>query len=111
MLDRGWAAQRCVLSLQQCSRFFFFSLFVWPCSLRDYYTVSNRPFDLVTNLITIFPQSPMRFGLVAFYASACLLSFAIFASNRPRTPLTDSEAQNENQADDSGVPGPKQLVV
>jgi len=29
----------------------------------------------------------------------------------PRTPLTDSEAQNVNQADDSGVPGPKQLVV
>ena len=66
MLKGGRAARRWVHSLQQCARFFL--LFVWPCSLRDYYSVSNRPFDRGTNLITIFPQSP--------------IPFAMFASNR-----------------------------
>src|SRR6185437_15644350 len=64
MLEGDCAARRCARSLRQSALFFFFSLFVWPCSLRDYYSVSNRPFDRGTNLITIFsaishPVSPL----------------------------------------------------
>ena len=63
-------------SLQQCALFFFFSLFVWPCSLRDYYSVSNRPFDRGTNLITIFPQSPIPFR------PCCLLRLRLLTIGR-----------------------------